>query len=437
MNQRIWPSLVATALLVSPLVTGCDRQQQAPPPPVPEVVVATIEPQRVVLTTELPGRTTSYRVSEIRPQVSGLIQKRLFTEGSDVKLGDVLYQIDPASFQATYDSALANLDAVKKAADRARAALNASNAGVTRQQATLALAKTNGQRFEDLFKDKAVSAAERDEAVTAVDVAEATLRSVEAQVQSDQAAIAAAEAAIKQAQAAAETARINLGYTRITAPIAGRIGRSMVTEGAAVTAYQPMALATIQVLDPIYVDVPQSTAELNRLKRTMASGSLHRDAADQKKVKLILEDGTAYSREGTLQFRDVTVDPTTASVILRIEVPNPDGVLLPGMFVRAIIEEGIDEQAILVPQQAVTRNPKGDPMTLIVDAEGKVQQRQLAADRAMGDKWLITSGLAKGDRVIVEGLQKVRPGASVKVVAPAATKPAKVEQDAQPATKPY
>lgn len=436
MNLCKWPSLAATALLVVPLLSGCDRQQQAPPPPVAEVVVATLEPQRVVLTTELPGRTSSYRVSEIRPQVSGLIQKRLFTEGSDVKAGEVLYQIDPASFQAAYDSATANLDAVKKAADRAHAALNASIAGVTRQQATLALARTERQRFDDLFKEKAVSASERDQAVTAVDVAEATLRSVEAQVESDRAAIAVAEAAIKQAQAAAEMARINLGYTRITAPIAGRIGRSSVTEGAAVTAYQPLALATIQVLDPIYVDVPQSTAELNRLKRRVENGNLEHDAAVQKQVKLLLEDGTAYSREGTLKFRDVTVDPTTASVILRIEVPNPDGVLLPGMFVRAIIEEGVIEQAILAPQQAVTRNPKGDPLTLIVDADGKVQQRQLTADRAIGDKWLITSGLTKGDRVIVEGIQKVRPGASVKVVAPAATNAAKSELKAQPATKP-
>jgi len=213
-----------------------------------------------------------------------------------------------------------------------------------------------------------------------------------------------------------ETARINLGYCRVTAPISGRIGRSNVTDGAIVTAYQPLALATIQQLDPIYVDVPQSTTELLRLKRRLKDGSLNQNGTEQNNVKLILEDSTAYPPEGTLQFRDVTVDPTTGSVILRVVFTNPQGVLLPGMFVRAMIKEGVKEHAILVLQQGVSRDRKGNPFALIVNAEGKVGLRMLTLDRAIGDKWLVLAGLAPGDRVIVEGLQRVRPGMPVKVV---------------------
>jgi membrane fusion protein (multidrug efflux system) len=292
--------------------------------------------------------------------------------------------------------------------------LGAGIAGLKRHQATLTLAKTNLQRYENLVKTQAVSAMQRDQAVADVDVADAMLRAAEAQVECDREAVAAAEAAIKQAEAALETARINLNYTTITSPISGRVGRSHVTEGAIVTAYQQVPLATIQQLDPIYVDVPQSTAELNRLKRSLANGGLKDNGTDR--VKIVLEDGTEYSREGSLKFRDVTVDPTTGSVILRIVVPNPEGVLLPGMFVRAIVDEGINERAILIPQQAVARDSKGNPTTLIVDAEGKVRQRGLSTDRALGDQWLVSSGLVRGERVIVEGMQKVRPGAAVKAV---------------------
>jgi membrane fusion protein (multidrug efflux system) len=380
------------------------------------VATVTVQTQQAVLSNELPGRTSAYLVAEIRPQVNGLIQKRLFTEGSDVKAGQVLYQIDLAPFQAALDNAAANLAVMRKAADRARAALQANIAGVTRQRATLDLARTNRQRFEELFKDGAVSASQRDQAVTEAKVAEATLRAAEAQVEGDREAVAAAEAAIQQAEAALESARINLGYTRITAPISGRIGKSNVTVGALVTAHQPLALATIQQLDPIYVDVLQSTTEMLRLQQRLEAGRLAPDGRNQNKVKLILEDGTAYPLEGTLQFRDVTVDPTTGSVILRTVFPNPQGTLLPGMFVRAVVKEGIHKQAILIPQQAVSRDPKGNPVALIVDAEGKVGQRMLTLDRAIGDKWLVTSGLSPGDRVIVEGMQRVRPGASVKVV---------------------
>jgi membrane fusion protein (multidrug efflux system) len=410
-------SLIVVAALVSLFLSGCDRSTQSQPPPaVPEVATLTVSTQSVVLTTELPGRTSPYLVAEIRPQVNGLIQKRLFTEGSDVKAGQVLYQIDSAPFQAALNNAKATLTAMQKSADRARAALGASIAGVTRQRAILKLARVNRERFEEAFKDRAVSASQRDQAVTEAEVAEAALQAAEAQVESDRKAIAAAEAAIQQAKAAVETVRINLGYTKITAPISGRIGRSNVTEGAIVTAYQPLALATIQQLDPIYVDVRQSTTELLRLKRNLSQGRLNQDGRSQNRVELVLEDSRAYFLEGTLQFRDVTVDPTTGSVILRVVFPNPEGVLLPGMFVRALVKEGVSMQAILIPQQAVSRDPKGNPVALIVDDAGKVQQRMLTLDRAMGDKWLVSSGLAPGDRLIVEGLQKVRPGASVKEV---------------------
>ena len=414
MHRRTWKPWITVALLVSDCLMGCSRQQEPPPRPVAEVAVVTVRPQQVVLTSQLPGRTCGYLVAEIRPQVNGLLQKRLFTEGSDVKAGQVLYEIDPAPYQAAYDNAAANRVSMQQAAERARAGLSASIAGIKRHQAVLKLANTNRERNEKLLKTSAVSAMERDQSVADVDVADASLRVGEAQVESDRQSVQVAEAAIKQAEAAMETARISLAYTKITAPISGRIGRSNVTEGAIVTAYQSVPMSTIQQFDPIYVDVPQSTTELNRLKRSLANGRLKDNGTDR--VKIVLEDGTAYPQEGSLKFRDVTVDPTTGSIILRIVVPNPDGTLLPGMFVQAIVEEGVRDQAILVPQQAVSRDPKGNPATLIVDAEGKVQQRGLSTDRALGDKWLVSSGLSQGDRVIVEGMQKVRPGMAVKVV---------------------
>jgi membrane fusion protein (multidrug efflux system) len=326
------------------------------------------------LTTELPGRTSAYRVAEIRPQVNGLIQKRLFKEGSNVKAGQALYQIDSAPFQAAFDNAKAALG---------------------RSEANLSAIRLRAKRFEELLADKAVSQQDYDDAA---------------------AALKQTEADIEYWKAMVETARINLGYTRITAPISGRIGKSGVTDGAIVTAYQPVALATIQQLDPIYVDVSQSTTELQRLRHSLEHGRLDQNGKNQKKVKLILEDAAAYPLQGTLQFRDVTVDPTTGSVILRVVFPNPKGILLPGMFVRAVVKEGVDEQAILIPQQAVSRDPKGNPLTLVVDAEGKVERRILTLDRAIGDKWLVSSGLAAGDRVIVEGMLRVRPGTAVKEV---------------------
>ncbi|MCD6197201.1 MAG: efflux RND transporter periplasmic adaptor subunit [Deltaproteobacteria bacterium] len=386
-----WSVLLA-ALLVVLLLAGCDRGQQSQPPPVPKVSTVTVQTQKIMLTTELPGRTSAFRVAEIRPQVSGLIQKRLFTEGSDVKAGQVLYQIDPAPFQAVFDNALAAL---------------------ARAEANLPAIRLRAERYGELLPDKAVSRQNYDDAAAALKQALAEIEYWKAQV---------------------KTARINLGYCRVVAPISGRIGRSSVTDGAIVTAYQPMALATIQQLDPIYVDVPRSTAELLRLKSRLEDGRLNHDGTNQNKVKLILEDGTAYPLEGTLQFSDVTVDPTTGSVILRVLFPNPEGVLLPGMFVRAVIREGVNEQAILVPQQGVSRDRKGNPFALIVSADGKVEQRQLTLDRAIGDKWLVSAGLAPGDRVIVEGMQRVRPGGAVKVVPfeECGTKPAAPENTARP-----
>jgi membrane fusion protein (multidrug efflux system) len=419
MSYRIKQIATAGILSGGLIFAGCESKNAtsgALRDRTPEVAVVTVHPQRVVLTTELPGRTSSFLVAEIRPQVNGLIQKRLFTEGSDVEAGQVLYEIDPAPFRAEVNKASANLVATQKAADRARAALVASIAGVTRQRATLKLARTNRKRFVEAFKEGAVSTSQRDQAATEAEVAESALQAAKAQVESDRKAIAAAEAAIEQAKASLEAARINFAYTQITAPISGRIGKSSVTDGAIVTAYQPMALATIQQMDPIYVDVPQSTTELLRLKRSFKDGRLNHEGSDQKQVNLLLEDGTVYPLKGTLQFRDVTVDPTTGSVTLRVVVPNPEGVLLPGMFVRAVVKEGVNEHAILIPQQAVSRDPKGNPLVLIVDADGKVQQRMLKLDRAMGDKWLVSAGLQEGDRVIVEGMQKVRPGAPVKAV---------------------
>jgi len=415
-SKRVKNIVITGALAAGLMTSGCGSQQAAPPPASPEVSTVTVNPERVVLITELPGRTSAYFVAEIRPQVNGIVQKRLFDEGSDVKVGQALYQIDPAPFQAAYDNVTANLAATRKAADRVRAALEVSFAGVSQKKATLELALTNRWRFEELFKGRAVSASQRDQAATEAQVAEAALKAAEAQVQSDREAVAAAEAAIQQAEAALETARINLAYTRISAPISGRIGKSNVTVGALATAYQGSAFATIQQIDPIYVDATQSSASLLQLKRNMAAGRINGMGPDRTRVKLLLEDGTPYPLEGTLKFSEVTVDPSTGSFILRMVFPNPKHILLPGMYVRAVLQEGEVDRAILAPQQGVSRDPKGNPIALIADASDRVEQRALKIDRAIGDKWLVTEGLRAGDRLIVEGMQRVRPGASVKVV---------------------
>ncbi|MGA6924964.1 MAG: efflux RND transporter periplasmic adaptor subunit [Desulfosarcina sp.] len=383
-NPMTREMIMAAVCLFFLAAVGCERQpQQAPPPPsAPQVRAVTVQPQAITLTTELPGRISAYRVAEIRPQVSGLIQRRLFTEGADVIAGDVLYRIDPASFEA---------------------ALNNADAALRKSQANLPALQSRVARYEELLAEKAVSQQDYDDAAAALKLAQA-----DAQFW----------------QASLETARINLAYTQITAPISGRIGKSNVTEGAIVTAYQPLALATIQQLDPIYVDVPQSTTELLRLQRRLKEGRLDQKGKNQNAVTLIMEDGSAYPLEGSFQFRDVSVDPTTGSVILRAVFPNPEKFLLPGMFVRAILKEGVNQRAMMIPQQAVSRDPKGNPTVLIVDADDTAQQRALTLDRAVDDQWLVLSGLAPGDRVIVEGVQKVRPGMVVKVAPLASPAPA-------------
>ncbi len=379
MNSCTKPGRIATMLplfiLAGVFLLGACHEQpakQAPPPP--EVGTITVKDQAVMLTTELPGRTAAYRVAEVRPQVGGIILKRRFEEGAEVVAGSTLYLIDPSPFQAAYDSALASL---------------------ARSEANLPAIRLRAQRYRELLSSGAVSQQSFDDADSA---------------------FRQAEADVAYWKAAVESARINLEHTRVTAPISGRTGRSSVTEGALVTANQPSPLVTIQQIDPIYVDIPQSTAELLRLKRRTELGTLDRNGAGRNRVRLNLEDGSAYALEGTLQFQDITVDRMTGSVILRAVFPNPKGVLLPGMFVRAVAVEGVNKRAILIPQHAVSRDPKGNPVALIVNRKGTVEQRQLSIDRAVGNQWLVTSGVVPGDRVIVEGMQKVGPGAQAEAV---------------------
>ncbi len=352
---KILPALIALITAMS----GCGGDQ-GPREMTPEVAVVTTRFERVVMTTELPGRTSAWLVAEVRPQVSGIIQKRLFQEGGYVEAGQALFQIDPDLFEAALARAEANLTTLELKAGR----------------------------MKELLDDKAVSQQDYDDV----------------------------SAALKLVRAETQTARINLKYTTITAPISGRIGKSGVTVGALVTAHQPAALATIQQLDPMYVDVTQSTADIQRLRRLFQSGELNLNNAGQKKVRLVLDDGTEYAHKGVLQFRDVSVDPTTGSVILRIVFTNPREILLPGMFVRAILQEGINDRAIVIPQQAVSRNPKGEPYVLVVDEQNKAQLKQITLDREIGSAWLVSSGLAPGERIIVEGMLRVTPGIEVRPV---------------------
>jgi membrane fusion protein, multidrug efflux system len=376
------------------MMTGCGKKAATaamPPSGPPEVGVLTIQPQRVALTSELSGRTAPQTIAEVRPQVNGIVQKRVFAEGSDVKAGQLLYLIDPATYQAAFDSA---------------------RAAQARAEANLGAVRLKEERYRDLVKIKAVSLQDYDD--------------VHALLKQNEADLAATKAAV-------ETARINLAYTRVTAPISGRIGRSTVTDGALVTASQTAALATIQQLGSMYVDVPQTTADLLRLKQNLASGVMKKDGTAQAKVKLVLEDGSPYPQTGTLKFSEVTVDQSTGSVILRAVFPNPKMALLPGMFVRAILEEGVNESAILVPQRGVSRNPKGDAMVMVVGIGEKVEARPIKVIRTVGDNWLVGDGLKAGDRVILEGLQKARPGSPVKAVPFTATPAAAPVAAVQPA----
>ncbi len=372
--------VISGTLMAGFLLAGCGKSKPAGPPPSgpPEVGIVVVKPEKVSLTTELPGRTAPQLIAEVRPQVSGIITKRLFTEGSDVKAGQLLYQIDPASYQAAFNSA---------------------KASQSRVEASLGSLKLTEERYRELVKIKAVSQQDYDNA--------------SAQLQQ-------AEAELNVAKAAVENARINLAYTKITAPISGRIGRSAVTDGALVTANQSAALATIQKLDSMYVDVTQSMADLLKLKQNLANGVLKKSSSAQ--VKLLLEDGSSYPLPGVLKFSEVTVDQSTGSVTLRAVFPNAKQTLLPGMFVRAILEEGVNESAILIPQRGVTRTAKGDAMVMVVGAEEKVEPRPIKVVRTVGDSWLVSDGLKTGDRVILEGLQKARPGTPVKAV-PFGSKP--------------
>ena len=399
----------AGLILAGVLVSGC-ASKTAPPPAGPvEVATVTLRPEKIVLTTELPGRTSAYLVAEIRPQVNGLLHKRLFEEGANIHEGDLLYQIDPSPYQAAYDQA-------KAALVTAQANVGTAEANVVMVEANLPAIRSRAERLKELAAIRAVGQQDYDDATAA-------LRQAEANLEVTRTAVQASRSAVEVSRTAVESARINLSYTPIKAPISGRIGRSDITVGAMVTAYQPVPLAIIQQLDPIYVDVTQASADLLRLRRALESGNL-KNGLGRRKVQLLLEDSTPYPMSGTLQFQDVTVDPTTGSVTLRIVFANPKQVLLPGMFVRAVVEEGADEQALLIPQQGVSRDPKGNPIALVVNAAGKVEARAIVLDRAIGDKWLVTKGLIPGDRLIVEGIEKVRPGNSVRAVdfvAPAAT----------------
>jgi len=366
---------------------------EAPQPPVtggqgvPQVSVVTVQPQRLPLTTELPGRVAPALIAEVRPQITGLVLQRRFKEGSDVKAGDLLYQIDPATYRANVDSAQATL---------------------ARAEANLVTVRLKAGRYKELATIKAVSQQDADDAA---------------------ASLQQAQADVSAARATLQTQRINLDYTRITSPISGRIGRSSVTQGALVTANQANALATVQQLNPIYVDVTQSTSTLLAIKRSMDAGSLKSGTA---KVRLVLEDGSVYAQPGKLQFSDVTVDQSTGAVTLRAEFPNPRADLLPGMYARAVLEEGVLEQALLVPQLAVARDTTGKPYAFVVDGDGKMQQRTLTTTRAVGDQWLVSEGLQPGDVVVVEGQQKAHAGQPVQAqpYTPVAQKTAAVQKTA-------
>ncbi|MDK9988656.1 efflux RND transporter periplasmic adaptor subunit [Enterobacter hormaechei] len=365
-------------IVCAALLTGCDGQENPQQhAQAPQVSVHIVKSAPLAVTTELPGRTDAYRVAEVRPQVSGIILHRNFTEGSDVKAGESLYQIDPATYQAAYDNAKGEL---------------------VKAQAAANIAHLTVKRYVPLVGTQYVSKQEYDQAVATAQQADAS---------------------VVVAKAGVESARINLAYTKVTSPINGRIGKSSVTEGALVTNGQATALATVQQLDPIYVDVTQSSSDFMRLKQQT---SLQK--GDTSSVELLMENGQPYPLKGTLQFSDVTVDESTGSITLRALFPNPQHMLLPGMFVRARIDEGTQPDAILVPQQGVTRTPRGDATVLVVNEKNQVESRTVVAPQAIGDRWLITEGLKNGDRVIISGLQKVRPGVTVVAIPDTAATPA-------------
>ena len=365
--------LAVFTLTASATLAACGPAPHHGPPPTektPSVGYVVLKPDKVALTTELPGRIAPMLIADVRPQVTGLIQTRNFTEGGEVRAGSLLYQIDPAPYRAALDSAKASL---------------------AKAQSSLGLAKIKAARYQELVAIRAISQQDFDDAAASVQQAEADIAS---------------------AQASCETARINLAYTRITAPVSGRIGRSSVTPGALVTSNQTTALATVQKLDPVYVDVTQSSTAILRIRREIGQGGVSA-ASPQVKVGLMLEDGSRYPLDGTLQFSDVTVDQSTGAVTVRAVFPNPKAELLPGMYVRAIVTEAMQDQALLVPQQAVTRDATGQAVAYIVGHDDKLEVRALTLGRAIGDRWVVDRGLEPGDRLIVDGAQKATPGALV------------------------
>jgi membrane fusion protein (multidrug efflux system) len=377
-TDRVWFVILAALVLSNGLaLQGCGAKKAPPPAAPPAVGVVTIQPQSVRLESDLPGRTSPFQVSDVRPQVNGVIQARLFQEGANVRAGQLLYRIDPAPYRATYDQALAQL----------------SNA-----RASLVTAKLKAERYADMVRINAVSRQDADDARALADEASAN---------------------VQQQTAAVESARINLAYTRVTAPISGRIGVSSVTQGALVTNGQTSALTTIQRLDPIYVDVAQTAVELLALKDDMARASGQGGVTPSVAVRLQLGDGRDYPLGGRLQFTDVTVDQTTGSVTLRAIFPNPKAVLLPGMYVRAKVVEGVDPNGVLAPQQAVTRDEKGRATAMVVDAQGRAQARILTMAGAIGNQWRVTDGLKPGDRLILTGGANAKPGAPVTVTSDA------------------
>ncbi|WP_213609554.1 efflux RND transporter periplasmic adaptor subunit [Pseudoalteromonas sp.] len=365
---------VFSALVGSVALSGCDQvaeQPKASAPAATPVGVITLKSQAITLKKELPGRVSASQIAQIRPQVSGIVQSRLFEEGTQVERGQALYQINPDIFEAE---------------------LAASKAAVARAEAGIASSKSKASRYKELLEIKAVSQQDFDEADAAYKQASAELLTAKAQLQS---------------------AQINLDYSHVNAPISGQISKSSVTVGALVSANQEIALATVTQLDPIYVDLTQSSNELTQLKKALADGSLSVDAQIQTDVELMMEDGSIYPHKGTLQFSEVTVDPSTGSVTLRAKFPNPEKLLLPGMYVRAQVVEGVKSNAILAPQRGVSRNTKGEPTAMVVSNENTVESRVLKVERTLGSNWLVSEGLAEGDQLIVEGLQKIRPGAPV------------------------
>jgi membrane fusion protein (multidrug efflux system) len=359
-------------ILIAVALSACGQEQpQGGAPAAPQVGFVTVKEAPFTVITELPGRTAAHQVAEVRPQVNGIIKERLFKEGEEVKAGQPLYRIDDRLYKADLESAKASLAAAR---------------------ATLKSVRLRAERFGKLVKSSAVSQQEYDEA---------------------QAAYGESQAQVQAAQATVDTARIKLDYTTIEAPIDGRIGRSSVTAGALVTANQAEPLATIRQLDPIYVDLTQSFSTLRELRAAMESGQLQKVGDDQARVTLLLADGTPYSKPGTLQFSEIAVEESTGSVTLRALFPNPDGDLLPGQFVRARLPQGQNDSAILVPQKAVTRNADGSATALVIGADGKVEKRRVTTARAVGNQWLIGSGLKPGDKLIVDGLQRIRVGVPV------------------------